>query len=27
MLIGRDILDKTGFRFAEHLTKNVGVVD
>jgi hypothetical protein len=27
MLIGRDILDKTGFSFAEHLTKNVGTLN
>jgi hypothetical protein len=26
MLIGRDILNKTGFSFAEHLTKNVGTL-
>jgi hypothetical protein len=27
MLIGRDILHKTGFSFAEHLTKNVGTLN
>jgi hypothetical protein len=27
MLIGRDILDKTGFGFTEHLTKNVGTLN
>jgi hypothetical protein len=27
MLIGRDILDKTGFSFAENLTKNVGTLN
>jgi hypothetical protein len=27
MLIGRDILDKTGFGFVEHLTKNVGTLN
>jgi hypothetical protein len=27
MLIGRDIIEKTGFGFAEHLTKNVGTLN
>jgi hypothetical protein len=27
MLIGREILEKTGFSFAEHLTKNVGTLN